>query len=98
MCEIMDNIRNKGRLEGLAEGKLKGKLEGLAEGKIVGLAEGKMNTLINILVQQLKQKLGELTPDMECKIQTSTEKQLNELTIHIFDVENEEDIMKVLSC
>ncbi len=78
MCEIMDNIRNKGRLEGLAEGKMK--------------------TLINTLVQQLKQKLGGLTPEIERKIQKSTEKQLNELTIHIFDVENEEDIIEVLSC
>ena len=94
MCEIMDNIRNKGRLEGLAEGKLKGKLEGLAEGKIVGLTEGKMNTLI----QLLHQRLGKLTPEIELQIQKSTEEQLNELTIHIFDVENEEDIMKVLAC
>ncbi len=74
MCEIMDNIRNKGRLE------------------------GKMNTLINTLVQLLKQKLGSLTPEIELQIQRSTEKQLNELTIHIFDVENEEDIIEVLSC
>ncbi len=70
MCEIMDNIRNKGRDEGI----------------------------INTLVQQLKQKLGGLTPEIELQIQKSTEKQLNELTIHIFDVENEEDIIEVLSC
>ncbi len=56
--------------------------------------QGKIDTL----VQQLKQKLGGLTPEIECKIQTSTEEQLSELTIHIFDVENEDDIMKVLSC
>ena len=74
MCEIMDNIRNKGRLEGLAEGKMK------------------------TLVQLLKQKLGSLTPELEIKIQTSTYDQLEQLTIHIFDVKNEEDIMKVLSC
>ncbi len=90
MCEIMDNIRNMGRNEG--------RLEGLAEGKIVGLAEGKMNTLINTLVQLLKQKLGSLTPEIELQIQKSTEEQLNQLTIHIFDVENEEDIVNVLSC
>ena len=71
---------------------------GRDEGKIVGLTEGKMNTLINTLVQQLKQKLGGLTPEIELQIQRSTEKQLNELTIHIFDVENEEDIIKVLAC
>ncbi len=82
MCEIMDNIRNMGR----------------DEGKIVGLAEGKMNTLINTLVQLLKQKLGSLTPEIELQIQKSTEEQLNQLTIHIFDVENEEDIVNVLSC
>ena len=86
MCEIMDNIRNKGRDEG--------RLEGLAEGKIVGLTEGKMNTLI----QLLHQRLGKLTPEIELQIQKSTEEQLNQLTIHIFDVENEEDIVNVLSC
>ncbi len=74
MCEIMDNIRNKGRLEGLAEGK------------------------IDTLVQQLKQKLGSLTPEIEIKIQTSTYNQLEQLTIHIFDIETEKDIVDVLSC
>ena len=74
MCEIMDNIRNKGRLEGLTEGK------------------------IDTLVQQLKQKLGSLTPEIEIKIQTSTYNQLEQLTIHIFDIETEKDIVDVLSC
>ena len=97
MCEIMDNIRNKGRLEGLAEGKIVGLAEGEMKGKILGFNDGKMKTLVNTLVQLLKQKLGSLTPEIELQIQRSTEKQLNELTIHIFDVENEEDIIKVLS-
>ncbi len=97
MCEIMDNIRNKGRLEGLAKGKIIGLAEGEMKGKILGFNDGKMKTLVNTLVQLLKQKLGSLTPEIELQIQRSTEKQLNELTIHIFDVENEEDIIKVLS-
>ncbi len=90
MCEIMDNIRNKGRDEG--------RIEGLAEGELKGKTIGKLEEKIYTLLQQLKQKLGGLTPELEFKIQTSTYDQLEQLTIHIFDVENEEDIMKVLAC
>ena len=37
MCEIWEEIKNKGKLEGLIEGKLIGKQDGLAEGEIKGI-------------------------------------------------------------
>ena len=40
MCEVIDIMINKGREEGLAEGRQEGLAEGLAEGREEGLAEG----------------------------------------------------------
>ena len=37
MCEIWEEIKNKGKLEGLIEGKLIGRQDGLAEGEIIGI-------------------------------------------------------------
>ena len=47
MCEVLDRIENKGRLDGLREGRLdglrEGRLDGLREGRLDGLREGTMN-------------------------------------------------------
>ena len=40
MCEVIDIMINKGREEGLAEGRQEGLAEGLATGRQEGLAEG----------------------------------------------------------
>ena len=49
MCEVLDRIENKGRLDGLREGRLdglrEGRLDGLREGRLDGLREGRLDGL-----------------------------------------------------
>jgi hypothetical protein len=59
--------------------------------------KGKNEGIITTLVKQLKQKLGELSKDTIKQIKQSNKKQLDCLTIHIFDIESEEDIIKILT-
>ncbi|OUQ36069.1 DUF4351 domain-containing protein [Massilimicrobiota timonensis] len=57
-----------------------------------GRNEGIMTTLIKLLTQ----KFGNLSKDTIKAIKRSNKKQLNSLTLHIFDIEKEEDIKKIL--
>ncbi len=82
MCEICEQLKEMGRVEGREEGKV--------EGKIKGKMETMKETAINLLVK----KLGYLSRNILIKIKGSNENELNELIIHIFDIEKEEDILK----
>ena len=66
--------------------------KGRNEGKRIGRNEGIMTTLI----KQLNQKFGNLSKDTIKEIKRSNKKQLNSLTLHIFDIEKEEDIKEIL--
>lgn len=44
----------------------------------------------------LTQKLDQLSNETVNQIQSSNTQQLNNLTVHIFDIENEQDIVKIL--
>ena len=44
----------------------------------------------------LTQKLDQLSNETVNQIQLSNTQQLNNLTVHIFDIENEQDIVKIL--
>ena len=57
-----------------------------------GRNEGIMTTLIKLLTQ----KFGNLSKDTIKAIKRSNKKQLNSLTLHIFDIEKEEDIKEIL--
>ena len=59
--------------------------------------EGEKSGLIGTLVDQLKYKLGRLSPNIELKIENSDTEQLNQLKIRIFSIENEEDILDALT-
>lgn len=60
-------------------------------------AEGKDEGEVNTLVDLLKLKLGKLSPKAEIEIERSTDEQLNQLKINIFNIEKEKDIEKILS-
>ena len=66
--------------------------KGRNEGKRIGRNEGIITTLIKLLTQ----KFGNLSKDTIKAIKRSNKKQLNSLTLHIFDIEKEEDIKKIL--
>lgn len=60
------------------------------------IQEGKEKGMRDILKAQLNQKLGELSSEMISRINQSTKEQLDRLVVKIFDIEKEEDIIKVL--
>ena len=64
MCEVIDIMINKGREEGLAEGRQEGLAEGLATGRQEGLAEGAELEKKNI-AQGMKKKGFDISLIME---------------------------------
>lgn len=84
MGQYVLNISKKARLEGIKEGKKEGREQGLHEG------------ITHTLLQLLQSKLGQLSPKIIHQIQTSNDEQLHALTIHILDMDSEEDALKIL--
>ena len=56
MCEIMEIVKEDGRIEGRAEGRIEGRVEGRAEGR----AEGEINKAKKI-ASDMKKKCLELS-------------------------------------
>ena len=54
--------------------------------------EGKLNTL----KEQLKVKLGTLSNPLEERLTTTSLEKLNELTLNIFNINSEEDVLKII--
>ena len=58
--------------------------------------KGRNEGIITTLIKLLTQKFGNLSKDTIKEIKRSNKKQLNSLTLHIFDIEKEEDIKEIL--
>ena len=58
--------------------------------------KGRNEGIMTTLIKQLNQKLGNLSKETIKEIKRSNKKQLNFLTLHIFDIEKEEDIKEIL--
>ena len=58
-----------------------------------GIEKGKLNTL----KEQLKVKLGTLSSPLEKQLTHTSLEKLNELTLNIFNVTNEEDVLKIIN-
>lgn len=58
---------------------------------------GKKESIIQTLIKQLQSKLGFLSKDTLAKIKSCNQEQLDSLTIHIFDIHSEKDILRYLS-
>ena len=89
MCEAMDRLFQKLRNEGEVLGLEKGETIGFEKGK----REEKQNTLKNLL----KVKLGTLSRPLEKQLTNTSLEKLNELTLNIFNVTNEEDVLKIIN-
>ncbi len=61
-----------------------------------GMAKGKQQGKLSVVLIQLKKLLGKLTPDLEMKIVNSKEETLDSIIIHIFEIHNEEDVLKYI--
>ena len=89
MCEGMERMAEGFRSEGRTQGREEGILVGRAEGKL----EEKQNTLLTLLTC----KLGNLSKETENTIRSSTMEKLNKLTLSIFDIQSEEDALRIIN-
>ncbi|MFR8651780.1 MAG: hypothetical protein ACLVEP_10720 [Faecalibacillus sp.] len=85
MCEAMDRLFQRLRNEG--------EVLGLEKGETIGIEKGKSDTL----KEQLKVKLGTLSRPLENQLTNTSLEKLNELTLNIFNVTNEEDVLKIIN-
>ena len=84
MCEGMERMAEGFR----KEGEVRGVIRGRSEGKL----EEKQNTLLTLLTC----KLGNLSKETENTIRSSTMEKLNKLTLSIFDIQSEEDALRII--
>lgn len=60
------------------------------------LNEGEKIGVLKSLIIMLEQKIGKLSPEVEIIMKKSSHQQLEQLTMKVFDVENEKDIFDIL--
>ncbi len=89
LCEAMDRLFQKLRNEG--------EVLGLEKGETIGYEKGKREEKQNTLKEQLKEKLGTLSSPLEKQLTNTSLEKLNELTLNIFNVTNEEDVLKIIN-
>ena len=87
MCKAMDQLFQRMRDEG--------EVLGLEKGELIGLEKGKLNTLRFTLKEQLKVKLGTLSSPLEERLTETSLEKLNELTLNIFN--SEEDVLNLMN-
>ena len=85
MCEGMERMAEGFR----NEGRIIGRSEGLMEGE----KREKKTTLLSLL----KVKLGNVSNQLEQAIKNSSIEKLNTLTLSIFDITNEDDVLKIIN-
>ena len=85
MCEAMDRLFQKFENQGMEKGEL------------IGIEKGKREEKQNTLKEQLKVKLGTLSRPLEKQLTNTSLEKLNELTLNIFNVTNEEDILRIIN-
>ena len=93
MCEGMERMAEEFRREGEARGVIKGRTEGI----LVGRNEGKLEEKQNMLKEQLGIKFGSLSSNLTNQLSKASIEKLNVLTRHIFNVTNEEDVLKIIN-
>ena len=69
----------------------------LEKGETIGFEKGKREEKQNTLKEQLKVKLGTLSRPLEKQLTNTSLEKLNELTLNIFNVTNEEDVLKIIN-
>ena len=89
MCEVIDSYARERELQGIKQGMK----QGIKQGELQGMMKEK----ISLLIKLLKQKLGHVSKELVMQIEVSSEDKLDQLTIKIFDVEDEEDVLEILS-
>ena len=61
-----------------------------------GMERGKYEEKQNTLKEQLKVKFGNLSGNLEEKLTNTSLEKLNELTLNIFNINSEEEVLKII--
>ena len=85
MCEAMDRLFQ--RFED----------RGMKKGETIGFEKGKREEKQNTLKDLLKVKLGTLSRPLEKQLTNTSLEKLNELTLNIFNVTSEEDVLRIIN-
>ena len=85
MCEAMDRLFQKFENQGMEKGEL------------IGIEKGKREEKQNTLKDLLKVKLGTLSSSLEKQLTNTSLEKLNQLTLNIFNVTNEEDVLRIIN-
>ena len=93
MCEAMDRLFQKYENQGME----KGETIGFEKGERSGIEKGKREEKQNTLKDLLKVKLGTLSKPLENQLTNTSLEKLNQLTLSIFNVTNEEDVLKIIN-
>ena len=93
MCEGMDRLFQRFENQGME----KGETIGFKKGERSGIEKGKREEKQNTLKEQLKVKLGTLSRPLEKQLTNTSLEKLNQLTLNIFNVTNEEDVLKIIN-
>ena len=93
MCEAMDRLFQRFENQGME----KGETIGFKKGERSGIEKGKREEKQNTLKEQLKVKLGTLSRPLEKQLTNTSLEKLNELTLNIFNVTNEEDVLRIIN-
>ena len=89
MCEGMERMAEGFRNEG--------RMQGREQGILVGRSEGKLEEKRSTLKEQLEIKLGTISNNLELQLTNATLEKLNILTRNIFNITNEEDVLKIIN-
>ena len=89
MCEGMERMAEEFRNEG--------RMQGREQGILVGRSEGKLEEKRSTLKEQLEIKLGTISNNLELQLTNATLEKLNILTRNIFNITNEEDVLKIIN-
>ena len=89
MCEGMERMAERFRNEG--------RMQGREQGILVGRSEGKLEEKRSTLKEQLEIKLGTISNNLELQLTNATLEKLNILTRNIFNITNEEDVLKIIN-
>ena len=84
MCKAMDQLFQ--RFEN----------QGMEKGETIGIEKGKREEKQNTLKELLKVKLGTLSSPLEKQLTNTSLEKLNELTLNIFNINSEEDVLKII--
>ena len=81
MCKAMDQLFQRMR----------------NEGEVLGIEKGETIGIEKTLKELLKVKLGTLSSPLEEQLTTTSQEKLNELTLNIFNINSEEDVLNLMN-